>query len=249
MTTTTLFIDSRTKISGTHADFRVSLPEQVTLRGARMRLDSIRTTDTITTVSVRNKYAYFLNGTGGLTSVALSEAAYTGSTFAAQLATKSGRASTYLSATNSLQVAYAEATRIIWEDEELQSFPASSFPAGASPANPLSINDILGSTATISGSTITFAFITMAPLQDVYLCSHHLMVHESWMPKGQRNALAKLSLVGGFGTTVEGGTPEHIYYDLGDHVTLKELDFQLRDYRGATIPLLAPISFQLIFES
>ena len=135
MTTTTLFIDSRTKISGTHADFRVSLPEQVTLRGARMRLDSIRTTDTITTVSVRNKYAYFLNGTGGLTSVALSEAAYTGSTFAAQLATKSGRASTYLSATNSLQVAYAEATRIIWEDEELQSFPASSFPAGASPTN------------------------------------------------------------------------------------------------------------------
>jgi len=249
MTTTTLFIDSRTKISGTHADFRVSLPEQVTLRGSRMRLDSIRTTDTITTVSARNKYAYFLDGAGGLTSVELGDAAYIGSTFATQLATKSGRTCTYLSSTNSLQVAYAEGTRIIWEDEELKSFPASAFPDGATPQNPLSINDILGSTATISGSTITFHFITMAPLQDVYLCSHRLMVHESWMPKGQRNALAKLSLGGGFGTTVTSKTPDGIYYGLGDHVTLKELDFQLRDYRGATIPLLAPISFQLIFES
>ena len=101
-----------------------------------------------------------------------------------------------MSSTNSLQVAYAEGTRIIWEDEELKSFPASAFPEGATPQNPLSINDILGSTATISGSTITFASITMAPLQDVYLCSHRLMVHESWMPKGQRNAIAKLSQIG-----------------------------------------------------
>ena len=154
-----------------------------------------------------------------------------------------------MSSTNSLQVAYAEATRIIWEDEELKSFPASSFPTGASPDNPLSINDILGSTAMVSGSTITLAFITMAPLQDVYLCSHHLMVHDSWMPRGQRNALAKLSLGSGFGTTVLGKTPDGIFYDLGDHLTLKELDFQLRDHRGVTIPLLAPISFQLIFES
>ena len=105
MTTTTLFIDSRTKISGTHADFRVSIPEQVTLRGARMRLDNIRTTDTITTVSSRNKYAYFLDGAGGLTSVTLIESAYIGVTFPAELASKSGRASTYLSSTNSLQVA------------------------------------------------------------------------------------------------------------------------------------------------
>ena len=133
MTTTTLFIDSRTKISGTHADFRVSLPEQVTLRGSRMRVDSIRTTDTITTVSARNKYAYFLDGAGGLTSVELGDAAYIGSTFATQLATKSGRSCTYLSATNSLQVAYAETTRIIWEDEELKSFPASAFPDDARP--------------------------------------------------------------------------------------------------------------------
>ena len=36
--------------------------------------------------------------------------------------------------------------------------------------------------------------------------------------------------------------------DLGEHLTLKEIDFQVRDYRGAIVPLLAPISFQLIFE-
>ena len=244
-----LFIDSRTKIAGgTHADFKVSLPEQVTLRGARVRVDSIKTTDTIKTVSSRNKYAYFLDGSGGLTHVTLAAGAYTGTTFAAELQGQSSRNCVYIQTSNSLQVAYEAATRIIWEDSELEGFPASSFPPGATPGNPLSINDVLGSEAVVFGTGITFSFITMAPLQDLYLCSHRLMVHDSWMPKGQRNAIAKLSLRGGFGTMVEGKTPDGIFYELGDHVTLKELDFQLRDYRGALVPLLAPISFQLIFE-
>ena len=244
---TSVFIDSRTKISGTHADFRVNLPEQVNLRGARVRVEGIRTTDTAKTINPRHKHAYFLDGAGALTSVALDEAAYTGAQFAAELAAKSGRSSTYLAPSNSLQLSYAPATRIVWEDEELKTFPASSFPAGATPQNPNSINDILGSVGTISGTTITFSFITMAPLQDAYLCSHQLMVHESWMPRGQRNALAKVSLPG-FGLTVHGKTADGVFYNLGEHITLKTVDFQLRDFRGAIVPLTAPISFQLIFE-
>ena len=42
--------------------------------------------------------------------------------------------------------------------------------------------------------------------------------------------------------------PSDCWYNLGEHLTLKEVDFQVRDYRGAIVPLLAPISFQLIFE-
>ena len=248
MATKTLYIDSRTKISGTHSQFKISLPEELTLRGARVRVDSIRTTDTFKTVSSRNRFAYFLDGSGGLSSVALDEAAYTGSTFATELAAKSSRASSYVATSNALQLAYASSTRIVYDDAELKSFPASSFPAGASPDQPNSINDILGSSATISGSIITFAFVTMAPLQDLYLCSNHLMVDHSWMPRGQRNALAKISLPGGFGTTVQAQTPENIFHDLGDYVTLKEIDFQLRDYNGAIVDLLSPISFQLIFD-
>ena len=248
MATKTLYIDSRTKIAGTHSDFKVSLPEELTLRGARVRVDNIRSTDTFKTVSSRNKFAYFLDGSGGLSSVALDEAAYTGQTFATELAAKSSRTCTYVATSNALQLAYAAATRIIYDDSELKAFPASSFPSGASPDHPNSVNDILGSSASISGSTITFAFITMAPLQDLYLCSNHLMVHDSWMPKGQRNALAKISLPGGFGTTVLAATPENTFFDLGDYVTLKEIDFQLRDYHGSIVGLLTPISFQLIFE-
>ena len=75
MATKTLYIDSRTKITGSHSDFKVSLPEELTLRGARVRVDNIRTTDTFKTVSSRNKFAYFLDGSGGLSSVALDEAA------------------------------------------------------------------------------------------------------------------------------------------------------------------------------
>ena len=84
MAITSLFIDSRTKISGTHADFKVSLPEQVTLRGARLRVDNIRTVDTIKTVSSRNKYVYFRSAlsTGGLAFHVLEEEAYTGASFA-----------------------------------------------------------------------------------------------------------------------------------------------------------------------
>ena len=248
MATKTLYIDSRTKIAGTHSDFKVSLPEELTLRGARVRVDNIRTTDTFKTVSSRNS---FLDGSGGLSSVALDEAAYTGSTFATELAAKSSRTCTYVATSNSLQLAYASSTRIVYDDAELKSFAASSFPAGATPEQPNSINDILGSNASITtggGSTITFAFITMAPLQDLYLCSNHLMVDHSWMPRGQRNALAKISLPGGFGTTVEAQTPENIFHDLGDYVTLKEIDFQLRDFNGAIVDLLSPISFQLIFD-
>ena len=245
----TLYVDSRTRIRGTHSDFAVSLPEQMTLRDARVRIDNIRTTDTFTTVSSRSRYVYFLNG-ASLTAVELTASAYTGTTFAAELATKSGRSSAYQGSSNSLQLAYAPATRIIWEDEELKSFPASAFPTGASPNDPKSINDILGSSASVNDeeSAITFAFVTMAPLQDIYLTSHQLMVHESFMPRGQRYALAKLSLFGGLGTTVGGSTPDNVFYDIGEHLTLKEVDFHLRDYRGVVVPLTAPISFQLIFE-
>ena len=247
--TKTLFVDSRTRIRGSHSDFAVSLPEQMTLRDSRVRVDNIRTTDTFPTVSARNRYVYFLNG-ASLSAFALTEGAYTGATFAAELATRSGRSCTYLPGSNSLQVDYAPTTRIVWEDEELKTFPASAFPAGATPDDPKSINDILGSGATTNGeeTLISFPFVTMAPLQDMYLTSHQLMVHESFMPRGQRYALAKLSLFGGFGTTVGGATPDSVFYDLGEHLTLKEIDFQLRDYRGVVVPLTAPISFQLIFE-
>ena len=36
MATKTLYVDSRTRIRGSHADFSISLPEAITLRGARL---------------------------------------------------------------------------------------------------------------------------------------------------------------------------------------------------------------------
>ena len=91
MTTKTLYIDSRTKINGNHEDFSISLPEQMTLWGSRVRIENIRMTDTFATVSDRSRYVYFLNGSGSLSAFALSPGAYTGVTFASELEFKSGR--------------------------------------------------------------------------------------------------------------------------------------------------------------
>ena len=105
MTTKTLHIDSRTKIKGTHADFTISLPEQMTLQGARVGVDNIRTTDTFPIVMETNKFVYFLSPTG-LTVVSLELGAYTGTTFAAELAAKTGRNCTYFPSTNSIFLGY-----------------------------------------------------------------------------------------------------------------------------------------------
>ena len=56
---------------------------------------------------------YFLNGTGGLSALSLAPGAYTGATFAAELAAKSGRSCTYYPGSNSIQLGYAEGTRIV----------------------------------------------------------------------------------------------------------------------------------------
>ena len=110
MTTKTLYIDSRTRIKGTHADFTISLPKQMTLRGARVRVDNIRTTDTFPTVTDTNRFVYLLSPTG-LTVVSLQLGAYTGTTFAAELAAKTGRNCTYLPSNHSLYLGYDDATR------------------------------------------------------------------------------------------------------------------------------------------
>ena len=84
MATKTIFVDSRTRIWGSHADFSVSLPEGITLRGARLFVDAIRTTDTFPTISERNRYAYFRGASNSLWVYTLTPGAYTGASFAAE---------------------------------------------------------------------------------------------------------------------------------------------------------------------
>ena len=116
----------------------------MSLRGARVRVENIRMTDTFATVSDRNRYVYFLNGPGSLSAFALSPGAYTGTTFAVELAVKSGRSCTHQPGSNSIQLGYAEGTRIVRKDDELNGFLASAFQFGATPHDPKSVNDILG---------------------------------------------------------------------------------------------------------
>ena len=113
MQTKTIYVDSRTRFRGSHAEFSVSLPEAMTLRGARVRVDNIRPTDTFATVSSRNRYVYFLSGSGGLSAYTLTPGAYTGSTFASELEFKSGRSCAYQAGSNTIKLGYAAGTRVI----------------------------------------------------------------------------------------------------------------------------------------
>ncbi len=135
MATKTIFVDSRTRIRGSHADFSVSLLEGITLRGARLFVDAIRTTDTFPTISERNRYAYFRGASNSLWVYTLTPGAYTGTSFAAELAAVSGRACSYNSGRNSLQLTNTANTSLM-ERRGAQRVPGQRLSRRRDPTGP-----------------------------------------------------------------------------------------------------------------
>ena len=122
-----------------------------------------------------------------------------------------------------------------------------------SPQNPMSINAILR----INGRALevynankfyTTGFIDLQPLHSLYLASNRLSTYSNLGPASQRNILKKILITTNFG---EVNTSTDAWHDDKVNVgglSLKLLDFQLRDAYGNVIDLNgAHITFSLLF--
>ena len=233
--TTAIYVDSRLRIpGGTDSDFEIVLREPVTLEGARVRFDNIRFVDSFYTTAL-GRHIYFKDGSGGITAYALPEQAYTGARLAAAIQTATGRTTTYSDLTNQI-VQVVVAGQEWLSDEELRNY-TSGFPAGASPTAPKSINSVLGpSFVDADTGNLVWGFVKMSPYDHVFLRSRRLTLENSHGLQGEHHTLVMIPITEGIGRTVVGGTPDNVFYSVGDCV-LRHIDFQLVDYLGQPVDL------------
>ena len=132
-----VYVDSRTRTSGTDGSFEIELRESLHLDDHGVRVDSIRFTNSFLTTDL-GRHVYYKDGAGGLDVFALPQQAYTGTDLAAALQTVTGRTTTYSDLTNTI-TQHETAGQEWLSDADLLSY-SSGFPAGASASVPRSIN-------------------------------------------------------------------------------------------------------------
>jgi hypothetical protein len=246
--TTSLYIDSRYRATGTSSSFTYELSESLNLHGARMRVDGVRFTDSFYTIEDTNRYLYFKGVGNTLDTFVLPIMAYNGARLAAQLQYLTGRTCSFSDLTGDLTMANVAGSPLL-NDDQLRVFPASQF-FDATPNDPKSCNNILGpGEVSEDGSQITFHFISMAPYQDLYLRSSALACKNIRGPAHTHDILCKLPLTQGIGRVVTGESPQNVFYELPQTVSLRTLDFRLTDHRGVSVNLRGgSLSFQLVFD-
>ena len=244
---TTIYVDSRSRASGSDSQFEIQLRESLTFENARLRVDKVRFTDSFFTTDL-GRYVYFRDGSGGLNSFALPEQAFTGPRLAASLQSLTGRSCSYSDQTNALTMAQVSGQEFL-DDTALRAFDASLFPAGATPTAPLSINQVLGPSHVNDDGNLVFSFVVMNPYQNVFLRSRRLTCEGVHGPDGTHDILCVIPLDQGVGRTVVSGSPDNVYYELSGSTTLRHIDFSLTDFRGNVVNLRGrSLSFQLVFD-
>ncbi len=241
--TTSIYVDSRFRESGTDSDFHIQLRESITLQDARLRVDKVRFIDSFFTTD-SGEWLYLKNGDTFLY-VGIPQQAYTGGRLATMNQSQTGKTASYTELTNSLTVAYDPDTKIL-SDEEISNM-SGDFPAGATAERPHSLNQCLGPCILENGNQV-YPFITMQPYADVYLRSRRLTCSNVHGPNHTHDIICKIPLSEGVGKTVVSGSPENVYYDLGS-ITLRGIDFQLTDEAGNVVNLRGrSLSFQIILD-
>ena len=239
-----LFVDSRGRLEGTDSAFSIELRESLHLTEHGMRVDKLRLTNSFLTTDL-GKYLYYKDGSGGITSHAIPEQAYTGAQLAAAMQTATSRTTTYDPNTNA--ITQASTTGQEWlSDAALKAY--SGFPAGASNTAPLSLGTVLGESA-IVGSNIVWAFVKMAPYDYLFLRSRRLTVASSQDPNGRHDVIACIPLTKGIGAVETANSPDGVYLKLPNDLVLRSVDFSITDYKGNIVDLRGrPISFELCFD-
>ena len=162
--TQVIWVDSRMCASGTDSYFEVSLRESVHLSDARVRVDNLTFVDSFLTTDA-GQYLYFGAANNGLSYVSVPEGAYTGFTLASAIQSATGRDTSYSLMTNS--ISHTLAANAPWLSDADLATRSGGLPPGASLSDPRSLNAVLGD-GTTSGSTVTWAFVRMAPWTVLY---------------------------------------------------------------------------------
>ena len=129
-----VYVDSRSRSVGlSDSSFSIALHETMHLPNHGMRVDKLRLTNSFYTTDLGH-HLYYKDGSGGITSYAIPEQAYTGAQLAAAMQTATSRTTTYDANTNAITQGVTSGQEWL-SDEELKAY-SSGYPAGASSSAP-----------------------------------------------------------------------------------------------------------------
>ena len=240
-----IYVDSKFRTSGTTTDFKIALRETIHVPdGALMRVDQIRFPVEFYTVSERNRYIYLIIWTGGKQIIQLELGNYDGYTLAAHIrqrmadSTGGGGAwqAAYNASTGAMTITSPDTVTFL-TDAQVRAYPDGTFGAGWSASDIKSFADNLGESPIINGRTATFQFVSVAPMDTLYLCSRMLSSPDCYGPRHNHDVLAKIVLNNeALGQIRKTDMPTNLYHTLRE-CTLRELDFQLTDRQGFPVDM------------
>jgi len=160
--------------------------------------------------------------------------------------TATGRSTSYDPDTNAITQTITAGQEWL-SDDALKAY-STGFPAGASATDPRSLNSILGNSNSATGNLV-FGFVKMSPYDYLFLRSRRLTVENSHDPLGRHDVLLKIMLVKGIGGMETASSPDGIYMRLSRDMTLRNIDFELTDFKGNVVNMRGrPMSFELCFD-
>ena len=237
-------VDSRTRSHGTDSVFSIDLRESLNLGDHQVRVGNCQFSNSFYTTDL-GANLYYKNG-ATIQYYTLPEQAYTGSGLAAAMQTATGRSTSYNPNANSITQTITAGQEYL-SDDDLKAY-STGFPVGASATYPHSLNSILGNSSSATGNLV-FTFVKMSSYDYVFLRSRRLTVENSHDPIGRHDVLLKMMLVKGIGGMETASSPDGVYMRLSRDMTLRNIDFELTDYRGNVVNLRGrPMSFELCFD-
>ncbi len=161
----------------------------------------------------------------------------------------------------SIQVAGNAVVFWVLSDKEianlLNSFWSQSGAGAFDMTNPASMNEVLRNYGDYNGVTPPYdsgnpyksGFLNFQGINNLYLSSPNLGCFSTMGPRGEQTIIKQIPVSSEFGyMMIDRSTSQHDYLECGK-ITLRTLEFNLRDSKGRFVPLHnANISFSLVFS-
>ena len=228
---TTIYVDSRNRVSGSDSNFTFELPETLHMQtSAKMAVYKVRIADAFLSTD-RGTHLYWIDvALGTLNTAELPVGAYTGARLAAWISSNFA-AATYVEATNAIEVAYDSNRRILSDAELRDLFPnGPGYPQGASATRPQS-NHLLGGSY-LDGALQIFPWVSMNAYNEVYLRCRELGNAAHILGPLGTDIICKVIVDRGVGHVMKDQTDDGHFVELRGPITLRSLNFRLTDVNG-----------------